>query len=117
MNDCVAQDDACRQVDQGHAAHCDVGKGPGCIHGCDCADKDDYYADEMETGHEFLAGHLLAVEVGEAVVNVEEISYERREREECKRYRDEYRTEAAKDSGERILDIGRSADVSVGYDA
>ena len=65
----------------------------------------------MEAGHEFLAGHFLAVEVGEAVVNVEEVADEGREREERERYRDEDGAEAAEDRGEGVLDVGRAADI------
>ena len=107
--DGFAEDDAGREVDQGHAAHGDVGKGPGGVHRCDGADEDDCYADNVEPGHEFLAGHFFAVEVGEAVVNVEEIADECREREERERYRDEDGPEAAKDSGQGVLYIGCAA--------
>ena len=109
-DDGFAEDDAGREVDQGHAAHGDVGEGPGGVHGGDGADENDYYADEMEAGHEFLAGHFLAVEVGEAVVNIEEVADEGREREERERYRDEDGAEAAEDCGEGVLDVGRAAD-------
>lgn len=98
----MAEDYAGRQVDDGHAAHGDIGDRPYSLHLHQRADKDDNDTSGIKDFHEELTRHILIIQERKSVVAIIKVTEQSCEREEDHGHCDEDRAYASEYRGDRV---------------